>query len=62
MLADIHDGQKFSEHLLQLVENDELRNRMGSGSHEHVMSRYSYQRLVNDMSQLYYELLDKKRR
>jgi glycosyltransferase involved in cell wall biosynthesis len=62
LLADVQDGEKFCSHLLQLVQNDDLRHRMGSSSHEHVLSRYSYQRLVDDMSKLYYELREKKRR
>jgi glycosyltransferase involved in cell wall biosynthesis len=62
LLADIQDGEKFCAHLLQLVQDDTLRQRMGSDSHRHVMSRFSYQRLVDDMSQLYHELLDKKRK
>jgi len=47
--------------LLQFVEDDELRQRLGECSHLHVMNRFGYQRLVDDMSQLYYELLDKKK-
>lgn len=60
LLADVQDAEAFSNHLLRLVEDDELRFRLGSNSHQHVMERFSYQRLVNDMSQLYSELLDKK--
>jgi len=44
------------------VEDDELRKKMGEKSHDHVIERFSYQRLVNDMSRLYYELLDKKKK
>lgn len=62
LLADIEDAQLFSDHLLQLVEDDALRARLGAKSHEHIMSRFSYQRLTDDMSRLYYELLDKKRK
>jgi glycosyltransferase involved in cell wall biosynthesis len=62
LLADVQDTERFCDHLLRLVEDDELRKRLGVNSHAHVMSRFSYQRLVGDMSQLYYELLDKKGR
>jgi glycosyltransferase involved in cell wall biosynthesis len=62
LLADISETDKFSEHVLSLVENDELRNRLGNNSRQHVLGRFSYQRLVGDMSKLYYELLEKKRR
>lgn len=62
LLADVQDSEKFSEHLLNIVEDDELRQRLGSNSHQHVLERFSYQRLVNDMSLLYDELLHKKNR
>jgi glycosyltransferase involved in cell wall biosynthesis len=62
LLANVQETEKFSNQLLQLVEDDDLRKKMGERSHGHVMERFSYQRLVNDMSQLYYELLDKKKR
>jgi glycosyltransferase involved in cell wall biosynthesis len=61
LLAGVQEAEKFSHHLLQLVEDDELRKRMGEKSHNHVVERFSYQRLVNDMSKLYYELLDRKK-
>jgi glycosyltransferase involved in cell wall biosynthesis len=60
LLADIQNTEIFCGHLLRLVEDDELRKQMGKDSHEHVMSRFSYQRLVNDMSELYYNLLTKQ--
>jgi len=60
LLADIQDADGFCKHVLDLVQDDELRKRMGAESHQHVMTRFSYQRLVTDMSQLYFELLDKK--
>lgn len=62
LLADVQQTELFSDHLLTLVQNDELRKNMGERSHEHVMTRFSYQRLVNDMDELYIELLDKNRR
>jgi glycosyltransferase involved in cell wall biosynthesis len=62
LLADIQDNGKFCEHLLRLVQDDELRKSLGDSSSAHVMQRFSYQRLMKDMSQLYYQLLEKKRR
>jgi glycosyltransferase involved in cell wall biosynthesis len=61
LLADVQETEKFSDHLLRLVQDDELRKQMGEKSHEHVLERFSYQRLVADMSHLYYELLERKR-
>ncbi|HEU4472371.1 MAG TPA: glycosyltransferase [Flavisolibacter sp.] len=60
LLADIQDTEGFSNHLLRLVEDDGLRHRLGANSRKHVLERFSYQRLVSDMSHLYHELLDGK--
>lgn len=61
LLADVQDSEKFCDQLLLLVNDDELRCRLGANSRAHVMQRFSYQRLVNDMSGLYFHLLEKKR-
>jgi len=60
LLADIADSETFCYHLLQVVEDDDLRKRLGANSRDHVVKRFSYQRLMNDMSSLYFELLEKK--
>ena len=62
LLADVQDAATFADHLLRLVEDDELRKRLGANSSAHVMQRFSYQRLMRDMSALYNELLEKKKR
>lgn len=62
LLSDIQDSETFSDNLLRLVQDDELRERMGISSHHHIMDRYSYQRLMNNMSELYYQLLHKNRK
>jgi glycosyltransferase involved in cell wall biosynthesis len=62
LLADVNDTQSYCDHLLRLVEDDELRMRMGNNSSKHVLQKFSYQRLMNDMSRLYYQLLEKKKR
>jgi glycosyltransferase involved in cell wall biosynthesis len=62
LLSDITDDQGFSENLLTVVEDDALRQRLGSGSSEHVLQKFSYQRLVRDMSSLYNELLAGKKK
>jgi glycosyltransferase involved in cell wall biosynthesis len=60
LLADVDDPDTFCRHLLQLVQDDELRTRMGNGSGQFVMQRFSYQRLMKEMGDLYYQLLSKK--
>ncbi|HYK55130.1 MAG TPA: glycosyltransferase, partial [Flavisolibacter sp.] len=62
LLADVQETERFCDHLLRLVQDDNLRWKLGSNSSKHVMERFSYQRLVKDMSQLYYQLLEKKKR
>jgi glycosyltransferase involved in cell wall biosynthesis len=61
LLSDVHDTETFCAHLLKLVEDDGLRFRMGKSSSQYVLQRFSYQRLVREMTGLYYELLEKKR-
>jgi glycosyltransferase involved in cell wall biosynthesis len=61
LLSDVTDATSFSDNLLRLVEDDELRFRLGNNSRQYVLKKFSYQRLVKDMSDLYYELLDKKK-
>jgi glycosyltransferase involved in cell wall biosynthesis len=62
LLADVQDGDTFADHLLRLVEDDALRNQMGRTGRDHVLQRFSYQRLMNDMSALYHELLHQKKK
>lgn len=60
LLSDVDDETQFCHNLLQLVENDEKRASLGAGSHQFVMKRFSYQRLMSDMGALYEELLANK--
>jgi glycosyltransferase involved in cell wall biosynthesis len=62
LLADVLDSETYCNHLLNVVENDELRKRLGTNSSQHVADKFSYQRLVSDMSALYYNLLENKKR
>ncbi len=62
LLAEVQDAESFSRHLLNVVEDDALRKRLGDTSHFHVLEKFSYQRLVKDMSQLYHQLLDHKKK
>ncbi len=62
LLADVQDEETYCRHLLQLVEDDNLRQRLGENSSSYVTKSFSYQRLVADMAALYNELLEKKKR
>lgn len=60
LLADIWDKQAFCNHLLQVVNNDALRHHLGANSAAHVVQRYGYKRLVQEMGDLYRQLLQQK--
>lgn len=60
LLSDANDSQTFANNLLRMVEDEHLRFRLGRNSRQYVMERFSYQRLIDDMTGIYYELLVKK--
>lgn len=62
LLSNVNDVASFQKNLNKLVENDELRNYLGNKGSDHVLKKFSVERLANDMASLYYELLDKKKR
>ncbi len=47
---------EFSQKLLNLCEDSELRNKLGMNGYDHVKELFSYERLVYDMQQLYESL------
>ena len=53
------DPNQFADLLLQLTENKERRDEMSRAGWEHVRNKFHYTRLVRDMTELYYELLNK---
>jgi len=59
LLSDVRDIDKFCKNLLELVENDEKRNSFSEKGWEFVREKYHYTRLVNDMKNFYYSLLNK---
>jgi glycosyltransferase involved in cell wall biosynthesis len=60
LLSEITDEKTFSNNLLQLVNDPGLRQKFSNAGKDHVVNKFSYHRLVNDMSGLYHHLLDKK--
>lgn len=62
LLADVQDASGFCDNLLRLVQDDALRERLGANSRQYVLERFSYQRLMKDMSRLYHQLLQQKMR
>ncbi len=57
-LISKNNPKDFSEKLLQLVENKELRKSLSKEGWMHVSDKYHYKRLIREMSNYYYELLD----
>jgi len=60
LLSEITDEKTFSDNLLILVSDPSLRRKFSNAGKDYVISKFSYHRLVNDMSGLYHDLLDKK--
>jgi len=60
LLSDITDTAGFCRNLKQMTEDKALRKTFGEAGQKYVMEKYSYRRLVKDMSALYHELLRKK--
>lgn len=58
LLSEIYDESGFSDNLLKLVEDASLRSAFKQHGIRHVMEKFGYKRLVNDMSNLYNELLN----
>ena len=52
------NAEAFSDALLKLIEQPELQKAFGIKGREFVHKKFSYQRLVSDMSSYYYNLLE----
>ena len=57
LLCSTKDTEKFSNQLLSLIENKELRLSLGKKGFEHVFNKFHYTRLVNDIRLLYLKLV-----
>ncbi len=57
LLSDSNDPQLFSENLLSLINNAELRKSMGKNGWDFVEKKFHYKRLVHDMGNLYQSLM-----
>lgn len=60
LLSDINDEAGYAENLLKLVSDPALRNSFQEAGKNHVLVKYGYKRLAEDMRKLYVELLEKK--
>lgn len=57
LLAEPGDIKGFTNHLIHLIEDGELRGNMANTGKQFVLDRFSYQRLVGEMGALYHRLL-----
>lgn len=62
LLSESNNANHFAENLLNLIENNGLRQEMSNQGVEYVMEKFHYSRLVSEMSELYYSLLAQKSR
>jgi len=58
LLSPSGDAGSLEDHLIKLVEDEQLRKRMGQGGWEHVRDRFHYTRLVQDTDTMYRGLLN----
>jgi glycosyltransferase involved in cell wall biosynthesis len=57
LLSATDDDITFGENLLKIIENDEMRKRFGENGWTFVKDKFHYERLVNDITDLYDSLL-----
>lgn len=58
LMVSGHNYDDFSDAMLKLIEDDELRKQLGERGWEFVKEKFHYTRLIKEMSTLYHELLD----
>ena len=58
-LAPLNDVKTFADYVIKLVNDKELRIKMGNNGYNNVTARYSRQRLVKDVKKLYLSFLEK---
>ncbi len=61
LLSNINDDNDFINKLKLLTENDNLRDSFSKDGWYFVSEKYNYQRMIDEMKQLYLSLLKKKK-
>lgn len=57
LLSPVSDEITFANNLLQIIEDDEMREKFSKKGADFVRNKFSYQRLCSDMSKFYNSLL-----
>lgn len=60
-LTPSNQAETFANALLTLLENPQLRYKMGEYGKKFAFENFGYQRLIKDMANLYYQLLHQKK-
>jgi glycosyltransferase involved in cell wall biosynthesis len=60
-ITPVNDVDRFTDHVLELVRNEPLRKTMGAAGQHQVIRKFSRQRLVRDMKQLYLGFLENQK-
>ena len=58
LLVNMNNKEEYINKLMDLIESKELRDRLGANGWAHVKSKFHYERLAKDMSNLYTSLLN----
>ena len=56
-ITEVGEVENFAGYVVQLIEDSALRDRMGKSGYDNVVKRYSKQRLITDMKNLYLRFL-----
>lgn len=59
LLCENNNRIQYTEQLLKVVENEQLRTQMAQEGWKHVKEKFHFSRLVNDMEEMYRKLLIK---
>lgn len=62
IVVERFEVETYANGLLNLVENEEKREKMSQNGWNHVRDKFHYKRLCKDVQELYLELLNKKKK
>ncbi|MBL7718055.1 MAG: glycosyltransferase [Flavipsychrobacter sp.] len=60
-ITEPNNAAQFAEAILMLAESEDLRREFGAEGRKFVYQKFSYQRLITDMSGYYYRLMDESK-